>query len=301
VLSYRPKLFLFAGDNVYGDVRSPDLAELKEAYARARTIPGYEQVQREVPHLATWDDHDHGLIAAGSDFPHEAEAEALFLDFWQAPAEHPKRGREGVHAGAVFGPIGQRVPVILLDTRSCRSPLKPTDARGAPGRERYLPDDGPAKTILCLAQWGRLERELRGLAELRLIVSSVQVLAEGHGWERWGNFPGERRRLFDLVARTRTSGVLLLSGGRHVAGLHATEGEGVPYRLVESTSSGLNKAWANPADQPGNRLGALYGRENFGTIDVDRWSGTVTLAVRGTNGAAVRAAPVAIADLAPRG
>jgi alkaline phosphatase D len=299
VLAYRPELFIFAGDNVYGDVSSPELAELRRAYAMAASIVGYEWVRREVPHLATWDDHDYGRNDGGADFPHKAEAQALFLDFWKVPADDPRRRREGVHSSAIFGPEGQRVQVILLDTRYFRSPLKPTDQRDAPGRERYLPDEDPAKTMLGEAQWAWLEEELRKPAELRLVVSSIQVLAEGHGWERWGNLPRERQKLFNLVARTGAEGVLFLSGDRHVGGLYATRGA-VPYGFTELTASGLNKSWLGPGDLPGNRLGASYGRENFGTVDIDWWGGTVALALRGMSGEKVREASVRLADLRRR-
>ena len=39
--------------------------------------------------------------------------------------------------------------------------------------------------MLGAAQWAWLRAQLLQPAELRLIVSSVQVLAEGHGWEGW--------------------------------------------------------------------------------------------------------------------
>jgi alkaline phosphatase D len=179
------------------------------------------------------------------------------------------------------------VQVILLDTRYFRSPLRPTDRRGAPGRERYLPDDDPAKTMLGEAQWAWLAERLREPAELRLVVSSVQVLAEGHGWERWGNLPRERRRLYDLVRDAGANGVVFLSGDRHIAGLYE-EAAGTPYPFVELTSSGINKTFATPGDLQGNRLGAPYGRENFGTVDIDWWAGEVRLAVRDMNGEVVR-------------
>ena len=66
-------------------------------------------------------------------------------------------------------------------------PLKPTDQPGAAGKERYVPDDDPGKTMLGEVQWAWLADRLREPAELRLIVSSIQVVAEAHGWERWGN------------------------------------------------------------------------------------------------------------------
>ena len=39
-------------------------------------------------------------------------------------------------------------------------------------------------------------------ARLRLIVSSIQALAEYHGWEAWANFPREQARLFELLRVT---------------------------------------------------------------------------------------------------
>ena len=299
VLAYRPELFLFAGDNVYGDVpNAPDLKALQAAYAQTKVIDGLQQLRREVPHLATWDDHDYGRNDGGADFPMKAEAQALFLDFWQAPADDPRRTREGVYTARTFGPAGQRVQVILLDTRSFRSTLRPTDQRNAPGKERYLPDDDPSKTVLGEAQWAWLAEELRKPAELRLILSSIQALAEGHGWERWGNLPRERQRLLDTIRDTAAAGVVLLSGDRHIAGLYEAA-EGAPYPLVEITSSGINKFWPAPSDLQGNRIGGAYGRENFGTVDIDWWEREVRLAVRGMNGEVVRERRVRMDALKP--
>lgn len=298
VLAWRPELFVFAGDNVYGDLTPARPDALADAYARAATIAGYRAIRDQVPVLATWDDHDYGRNDAGGDFPHKERAKALFLEFWNVPADDPRRTRAGIYHAATFGPAGMRVQVILLDTRSFRSPLRPTDRRDAPGRERYLPDPDPAKTMLGEAQWRWLEDRLREPAELRLIVSSIQVLALGHGWERWGNLPRERARLLGLIAETGAAGVILLSGDRHLGALYRLA-DGVPYPLYEITSSGLNMFYAAAREAGPLRLGAVYGRENFGTIDIDWWAGEVTLAVRALNGEPVRRVTIPLAALSP--
>jgi alkaline phosphatase D len=300
---YRPELFLFTGDNVYGDVRGgqvlpeADLLDgLRHAYVQALAVPGFMAVKTGVRHLATWDDHDYGRNDAGADFAGRHEAQKLFNDFWNVPADDPRRHREGVYHAQSFGPPGQRVQVILLDTRFFRSPLKPTDERGAPGKERYLPDDDPAKTMLGEAQWAWLVERLREPAELRLLVSSVQVVADGHGWERWGNFPRERRRLYDLVRDTGANGVVFLSGDRHVGALYR-ETSGVPYPLVDATASGINQVFPGNREGGTNRLGAVYGAANFGTIDVDWWAGTLAVSLRNEAGEAVRREILSLADL----
>jgi alkaline phosphatase D len=295
VLAYRPELFLFTGDNVYGDVRNgrnvPDedlIDSLQESYTQASKLPGLMRLRTTIPTLATWDDHDYGKNDAGADFAGRREAQRLFLQFWDVPLADPRHNRDGVHHAQTFGPEGQRVQVILLDTRFFRSPLKPTDTRNAPGRERYIPDDDPAKTMLGAEQRQWLADRLREPAELRLIVSSIQVVAEGHGWERWGNY--------DLVRETGANGVVFISGDRHIGGLYR-ETNGTPYPLVEITSSGLNQVFPGNREAGPNRLGAVYGAANFGTVDVDWWEGVVALSLRNEAGEVVRRTSVRLADL----
>lgn len=244
ILAYRPEFFIFAGDNVYGDFNSADATNLRRAYAVAEEIAGYTKLRDSVSHLAIWDDHDYGVNDGGGDFAHKAVAKDIFLDFWKVPATDVRRTREGIYDSRVIGPPGMRVQIILLDVRWFRSPLKRTDQRGAPGKERYVPDPDAAKTMLGETQWAWLAAELRIPAELRLIVSSTQVLAEGHGWERWGNLPLEREKMFDTIRDSGAKGIVFLSGDRHVGALYRETPRGL-YPLHEVTSSGLNMVyWA---------------------------------------------------------
>lgn len=299
IIGYRPQLFIFAGDNVYGDSPAGTLDGLRMAYRLADDDPGRTRLRASVPVLATWDDHDYGLNDGGAEFALKRESQALFAEHWRLPADDPRRSREGVYHARTFGPPGRRVQVILLDTRFFRSPLKPTDQRGAPGKERYVPDDDPAKTMLGPAQWDWLARQLREPADLRLVVSSVQVLAEGHGWERWGNLPRERRRLIDLIGATRSNGVIFLSGDRHIAALYE-ETQDAPYRLVEITSSGLNKAFAAAREPGPNRIGELYAAPNFGSVEIDWDARQIALAVHDERGRKQRQLAIPLAALQAR-
>jgi alkaline phosphatase D len=300
IVAARPDLFLMIGDNLYHDVIVDKAAGKEEPlaakYAKIARQPGFMKLKQLCPVLATWDDHDYGKNDAGADFSGRHEAQRLFLQFWNVPLSDPRHTRDGVYHARTFGPDGQRIQVILLDTRFFRSPLKPTDQRGAPGKERYLPDDDPAKTMLGEEQWTWLAARLREPAEVRLIVSSIQVLADGHGWERWGNFPRERQRLYDLIRTTGANGVVLLSGDRHIGGLYR-EAAGVPYPLVEITSSGINQVFPGNQEPGPNRLGAVYGAANFGTVDVDWWEGSLTLSLRGESGEPVRRTVVRLDEL----
>ena len=120
------------------------------------SIAGYSKLRNTIAHLAVWDDHDYGINDGGGDFPHKAVAKELFLKFWKVPADDIRRTRDGIYDSRIIGPPGMRVQIILLDLRWFRSPLKASDQRGAPGKERYVPDPDPAKTMLGPAQWAWL-------------------------------------------------------------------------------------------------------------------------------------------------
>src|ERR671913_1923743 len=116
VLAYKPELFLFAGDNVYGDVRGGRrildedelINGLKESYAQAARVPGLAALRASVPHLATWDDHDYGKNDAGADFAFRDQAQKLFLDFWTVPPSDERHRRQAVYHAQTFGPSGRR-------------------------------------------------------------------------------------------------------------------------------------------------------------------------------------------------
>ena len=298
ILAVDPQLFLMIGDNVYGDVSSSEMRELRAAYAVLDANPDFRRARSSVPFMAIWDDHDYGANDAGAEFPLKEEAKRLFREFWQIPETDPRAGRAGLYTSRIVGPPGRRVQIVLLDTRTFRSPLKRTDRRGARGKERYLPDADPAKTILGPAQWAWLTEELRRPADLRLIISSIQVLADGHGWERWGNLPNERQKLYDLIRETGAGRVVFLSGDRHRAALYRNTVDGA-YPLHEITSSSLNLPFADPAETGPHQLGKTFGRANFGVIAIDWKARRLALEIRGSGGGVERSVQIGFSELEP--
>ena len=100
------------------------------------------------------------------------------------------------------------------------------------------------------------------------MASSTQVVADRKGMDEWGNYPHERRRLFELIGDTRASGVVLLSGNVHFAELSRSE-EG-PYPLYDLTSSGLTHVDAEYAEAPNPyRVAGPLAELNFGLVEVD--------------------------------
>lgn len=264
----KPDLTLLLGDNIYAD--TSDMSVMRTKYATLGANQDFQALRNAAPLLAVWDDHDYGVNDGGSDYPQREAAQQVFLDFWQVSEKSPRRERKGVYHAEVFGPPGQRVQVILLDARYHRSPLKTGERRvGGP----YYPDDDPGKTMLGEEQWTWLEQQLSQPADLRLIGSGIQIIAEAAGQETWSNLPIERKRLFDLIRKTKANGVILLSGDRHWSELSVEKDLG-PYPVYELTSSSINQKHprGTPTDNRYRDLPTTWHEENYGKILID-WEG----------------------------
>ncbi|MCG3129045.1 MAG: hypothetical protein CHACPFDD_03954 [Phycisphaerae bacterium] len=290
----RPELFLMIGDNIYGD--SDDMNVLRAKYAQLEAVEGFRRLTESCPLLATWDDHDYGKNDAGADFAMRAESQQAFLDFLRVAPTSPRRTREGVYDAVAVGPAGRRVQIILLDTRYFRSPLKRGDpapaGSGRPGP--YAADDDPAATILGEAQWRWLDEQLRTDADVRIVASSIQLVAGEQQYEKWMNFPREWARLYGLIRARGAKGVIVISGDRHSAELSchrpaarpAGADDEPPYPIYDLTSSALNqnRGWQNEVNP--HRIGAVYFEPNYGLISID-WTtadAALTLEIRSVEG-----------------
>lgn len=299
IVKQEPDLFLFLGDNIYADTEDMDLMRAK--YAQLNGDPGFSALRAQCPLMATWDDHDFGLNDAGREYSRKVESQQTFLNFWGEPFGSPRRKRAGIYDAAVSGPVGKRVQIIVLDTRFHRGPLKKGERRvGGP----YYPQPDPTVPMLGDAQWVWLEEQLRVPAELRIIASSIQFIAEAAGQETWSNLPAERQRMVDLVTRTKAQGVIFVSGDRHWSELSVLK-QGAPYPLYDLTSSSLNTVHGR-GTPTGNRhraLGETYHRQNFGLIEID-WESPapkITLQIRDLENTPKLGKTIALEELAPKG
>lgn len=294
----KPDLAVYLGDNVYGDAYAGDMAlpELRTQYAMLAARPEFQRLRAAVPMLATWDDHDFGLNDAGGNFSGKGLSKRIFETFWGTGAR--TASRDGVYDSVIFGPESRRVQLILLDTRYARSPLTRYPANDPRGR--YAPSEDPAQRMLSEAQWAWLEEELRRPADVRFLVSSIQVLADGHGWEAWRTMPREQTRLYETVRRSGAKGVVFVSGDRHVAGLYRQEGV-LGHPAYELTASSLNLSFRETSDERStNQLGNLFAPVNYGAARLDWDAGEIALQVKNIDGAVVRERVVKLAEIGAR-
>lgn len=274
ITAAKPELLLMIGDNMYADLdRSVKVtpAVIREKYELMAKVPSFVKLKAACPKiLGTWDDHDYGRNDAGADWEHKDAAQKEFHDFFGTPANDPRRAQKGIYHAETFGPVGKRVQVIMLDTRYFRSPLKKGKFDTATRITPYLPNTDEGATMLGEEQWKWLEEQLKKPAEVRLLVSSIQVISDEHPFEKWTTIPKERERLYALLNSTGASGVLILSGDRHLADI-SVDTKALSYPLYDITSSGFNqgsKNWRAPEVNSKRVAGMPYG-DNFGFITID--------------------------------
>ncbi len=297
-------LFLMVGDNVYGDRdgraytnNQADLDEVKESFADLAAREDFQKVRASVPMMVAWDDHDYGANDAGKEFPFRGLAERIHETFWGLEDEDVGQW-PGTYYARSFGPEGQRVQVIMLDTRFFRSGLTPTDEWGTKGKERYLPAPaGSMQDMLGAAQWTWLENQLQQPADIRLIASSIQVMPTVHGWEAWSTMPDERQRLFNLIKKTEATGVVFLSGDRHTSFIYEEAGV-LPYAAHELTASSLNVSFATESDElDARQVGSGFPPENYGAVEIDWGAKKIALKVKDNAGNTVRQNDLTFAEI----
>jgi alkaline phosphatase D len=277
IIKEDPDAWIWLGDNIYGDTQDMDVLEAK--YQVQKNNPEYQKMMKTTKIIGTWDDHDYGQNDAGKEYPQKAASQQLMLNFLDVPADASVRDQEGVYQSHHFEQSDLKVKVIMLDTRYFRDPL--TGSGGS-----YVPN--PEGDLLGEAQWQWLEKELKETeAQVNIIGSSIQVLSNEHGWEKWGNFPKERQRLFKLIRESKAPGVILLSGDRHIGEFSKME-EGLHYPLYDLTSSGLTHPYtAYSGESNPYRVGEVVTEKHYGLISVfkDGENVKVLMELKGEGGA----------------
>ena len=259
-------LFMFIGDNVYGDQEDGELDKLIRTYKQQ-----YNNLENFLKNVSTefiWDDHDFGLNDGGSDYRYKDRAKELFLETWKIPSQDPRRLRDGLYFDKMIEKNGLKVHLIFLDNRTFKSEWKLTDEFNKEGKERYVKDFDPDKTLLGKKQWQWLKDKLNEDSNIKIILSSLQILSLGHGWESWDKLPLERERLFNLIDESNISNLFIFSGDRHRGGFYSFKTDD-NNDIYEFTSSSLNLPIPFNTEEKGPlRIGSTYRKANFGVVRI---------------------------------
>ena len=250
------ELWLWLGDNIYGDSKNMEVLEKK--YNKQKSRPAYQRfLETGIEIMGTWDDHDYGVNDGGKNFEFKEESSQLALDFLDYSEDAEVRKRPGVYNHKTFESSHRTVEFVLLDTRYFRDDTEKIKGVGYTINE--LGD------ILGEEQWTWLEEQVNKPMDYLVIGSSIQVIPEDHIYEKWSNFPASRTRLLDLLSKAKAEKVLILSGDRHLAEI--SEIVWKDRKIIEVTSSGMTHSYENVGDEPNrHRVSKIVSQKNFGTL-----------------------------------
>ncbi len=255
-----PAAVLLMGDNVYiDDPESPD--QQRYCYYQRQSQPEFARMIGSRAIAAIWDDHDFAMddSSGGSeiDIPYW---KPMVWDIFRQNSVNPYYGGGVQRPGVWFDFRIGDVHFIMLDGRYYR-----TDPGrfGGPGVER--------PTMLGPHQLAWLKQTLaESDATFKVLVSPVPWSLDAKpgrpGLDTWRGFQEEREQIFDLIARQKIPGVVLLSADRHRSDAWKIPRE-AGYDLYEFSSSHLTNIHTHPIME-----GCLFGyneKNSFGLLTFD--------------------------------
>ncbi len=211
IAATNPDIFLFIGDNHYGN--TADLAALRQWYRWGLERPLRTEALQGRTVLATWDDHDFVGNNTDGSAPGKENALRAFAEY-QPNGSYGIEGVDGVFSQHRWG----QVAIFLLDDRYWR---------------------GLEDSILGDAQEAWLLDALENSdAAFKLVASGSQFTMEGSS-DSWAAFPAAQARFRQALVDRNIEGVVLLSGDIHRSELRLLPGATGGYDLPELTSSPL--------------------------------------------------------------
>lgn len=252
----RPDLMLWLGDNIY--YIEPDwLTEsgMRYRWRHSRRYPQLQPLLASIHHYAIWDDHDYGPNDSDSSYRLKDVALKVFADYFP-------QVRYGLPEapGCFYRFEWGDVEFFMLDDRTYRTP----------NRQRTNPEQ---RQMLGRAQLDWLKKSLRSsLATFKVIACGGQMINPMVYFEGFGLFPNEQKELFDFIVQERITGVVFLSGDRHMGEMLKVVPEG-GYPFYEVTSSpltaGTGRGHPDEANNPARVEGTwVLGKRHFGLMRV---------------------------------
>ena len=288
IAAQSPDVFIFLGDNVYGDTKNARVLQRK--YAQLSAKESYQNLKKSTRILATWDDHDFGKNDAGKEFSRKKRFKKLFLDFFDEPKESIRRSQQGIYTSYSFEVNSKIIQIILLDTRTFRDKLlKCNNANSTDTTFKYeldyLPHSDTTQSFLGEQQWNWLKKTLEQKADYRIIGSSTQFGISYNGYEAWANFPHEQLKMLRLIKETKANGVVFISGDVHYAEISKISAHS-PYPIYDVTSSGLTQTWHLSTPNK-NRIEGPFMGNNYGLLNIDTEQNVLKVEIRNSDGKSV--------------
>jgi alkaline phosphatase D len=220
------------------------------------------RLQATQPNYTIWDDHDYGPNNSNTYFPLKYEALEIYNAFWPNPTCGTIDAK-----GTFFTFKKQDIQFFMTDNRFYQTPI--TDGKPA---------------FLGQKQLDWLKSELKKSdAAFKFIAIGSQVLNPIINGESYLHFPHERDQLLNFIAENNISGVIFLTGDRHISEVHTLERKG-KYTMYDFTSSPILSVGAElvafQERKNSNRIkGSLIARRNYSKANITGEKGNRKLTI----------------------
>lgn len=268
----QPDAFLTLGDNVYIDLAGEVNGLHDYTYYCRQSRPEWRRLVAGTPVYAIWDDHDCVIddIFMGPYVDKPAWKLGHFGVFkrnWNNPAYGAEPEWPATWFSFRLGPV----EVFMLDGRFYRENWRrPGASMLGPIQKRWL-----------------LDALRRSTATFKVLASPVPwaedskiAAAGGIANDTWAGHLAERNEIFDLVARERINGVVLLSGDRHRTDVRQIARPGA-YDLFEIESGRLTNQNFHPPE--GETLFVYTESQTFSVLSFDATAADPTLRIEIAN------------------
>ena len=218
------------GPGDFGSTRQPEpphelltLSDYRTRHAQYKRDPDLQEVHRQHPFIAVWDDHEFANNAArdGAE-AHQPETDGIWADRkgaalrahaeWMPIREQPD--------GRIWRTLswGDLADLVMLDTRIWGRTGGSEALVGPP------PAPDPARTLLGDDQAAWLEGQISGsvarwkLVAQQVLVANVTVMPGTlFNLDQWHGYPESRTRLLEFVRTSGVRDVVVLTGDIHTS------------------------------------------------------------------------------------
>lgn len=239
---------LWLGDNVY--YLGKDYASQKNMFNRQlkyrQKHSKLDKLLASQPNYSIWDDHDYGPNDSNSSFKLKGESLEVYKSFWP----NPSYGLESLK-GVFYTFNFQDAQFFMTDNRYYQTDYDVVNA-----------------TLLGKEQLAWLKAELlKSDATFKVVSIGSQVISNVNTHESYRNFLEEKMDLLNFISENHVTGVIFLSGDRHISDVNLIKREN-QYTLYDFTSSpmlspGSVIVGAMDKKNPDRLEGALIKKRNY--------------------------------------
>lgn len=284
LISKNPEVILAIGDNSYADMDGekavPEASStlLWRRYSETRQAVELYHIEKLIPVIATWDDHDYGMNDGDRRYKTKNDSQAIFYSFFQQDFNDPQFSR-GPGVSAIYRHGKQSF--VFLDNRTYRSMDQlPTvckikkDHKYCQPRENKNGPDVLAKkegeTHFGQEQEKWLLQQLKATKGPVYLIAGDQWFGGYHPFESYeGNHPRNFKDFMAKVAKTKAR-VVFIGGDRHNFELSRIEKDWLGYETFELISSPIHSSVypSNWVDFPNSRqIAGVANVMNYSIVD----------------------------------